>query len=268
MAIRPCRDDADVAGLDGGAIGADPLMILYDDAAAPLSRAAAGDVAITTGGTAQTLFSGATPPNGWKVANPDAAEDLWVSDSTTAAVERPGLLSPARRRHHHHRARREARRPGQRLCRHHRPPHHREILVMSGNLLPAAATADRLRPAELVRQGVADGRIGFNRNTICFWGDSTTSNALDLFGGGAQPVCAPSFGTCRLGNLHQRAGEPLAGTRILNFGNNGSTLAAALGRQPDVRHRPGAVGEPADPVPVSVTPAVGDTVTIGADTWT
>ena len=45
----------------------------------------AGDAAITAGGTAQSLFSGATPANGWKVANPDPAEDLWVSDSTTAA---------------------------------------------------------------------------------------------------------------------------------------------------------------------------------------
>ena len=52
--------------------------------------AAAGDVAITTGGTAQTLFAGATPANGWKVANPDPAEDLWVSDSATAAPNGQG----------------------------------------------------------------------------------------------------------------------------------------------------------------------------------
>ena len=52
--------------------------------------ATAGDVAVTAGGTAQTLFSGATPPNGWKVANPDPAEDLWVSDSTTAAPNGQG----------------------------------------------------------------------------------------------------------------------------------------------------------------------------------
>ena len=44
-----------------------------------------GDASVAVGGTAQTLFSGATPANGWKVANPDPAEDLWVSDSTTAA---------------------------------------------------------------------------------------------------------------------------------------------------------------------------------------
>ena len=77
---------ASMAGLSAS----DPLMILYDDAAAPLARATAGDTSITTGGTAQTLFSGATPPNGWKVANPDAAEDLWVSDSTTAAPNGQG----------------------------------------------------------------------------------------------------------------------------------------------------------------------------------
>jgi hypothetical protein len=77
---------ASMAGLSG----ADPLMIIYDDATAPLSRATAGDVAITTGGTAQALFSGATPANGWKVANPDPAEDLWVSDSTTAGPNGQG----------------------------------------------------------------------------------------------------------------------------------------------------------------------------------
>ena len=77
---------ASMAGLSAG----DPLMIIYDDAAAPLSRAAAGDAAITAGGTAQMLFSGATPVNGWKVANPDPAEDLWVSDSTTAAPNGQG----------------------------------------------------------------------------------------------------------------------------------------------------------------------------------
>ncbi|MCW6510997.1 hypothetical protein [Lichenifustis flavocetrariae] len=52
--------------------------------------AMAGDAAITAGGTAQTLFSGATPANGWKIANPDPAEDLWVSDSTTAAPNGQG----------------------------------------------------------------------------------------------------------------------------------------------------------------------------------
>ena len=77
---------ASMAGLGAS----DPLMILYDDAAAPMARAIAGDAAVTAGGTAQMLFSGATPPNGWKVANPDVAEELWVSDSTTAAPNGQG----------------------------------------------------------------------------------------------------------------------------------------------------------------------------------
>lgn len=46
--------------------------------------AGAGDVAIAAGGTAQVLFGGAAPANGWKICNPDPGEDLWVSDSTTA----------------------------------------------------------------------------------------------------------------------------------------------------------------------------------------
>ncbi|MBE7190093.1 hypothetical protein [Jatrophihabitans endophyticus] len=77
---------ASMAGLAAG----DPLMIIYDDAAAPLARAAAGDTSIAVGGTAQTLFGGTTSANGWKVANPDPAEDLWVSDSTMAAPNGQG----------------------------------------------------------------------------------------------------------------------------------------------------------------------------------
>ena len=73
-----------------GLAGSDPLMIIYDDAASPLQRASAGDTALAVGGTAQTLFGGATPPNGWKIANPDPAEDLWVSDSGTAAPNGQG----------------------------------------------------------------------------------------------------------------------------------------------------------------------------------
>lgn len=69
---------------------ADPLMIIYDDAATPLARAASGDTPIVAGGTPQTLFAGTTPANGWKVANPDVAEDLWVSDSTAAAPNGQG----------------------------------------------------------------------------------------------------------------------------------------------------------------------------------
>lgn len=51
-----------------------------------------GSTTITTGGTAQNLFSGNTPANGWAVFNPDASEALWVSDTTTAALNGTGSI--------------------------------------------------------------------------------------------------------------------------------------------------------------------------------
>jgi len=50
----------------------------------------AGDATMTTGGTAQNLFGGATPANGFSVANPNAADDCWISDSVTAAANGKG----------------------------------------------------------------------------------------------------------------------------------------------------------------------------------
>lgn len=50
----------------------------------------AGDASIATGGTAQTLFGGATPVNGWAIDNPNVSDDLWCSDSTTAAINGQG----------------------------------------------------------------------------------------------------------------------------------------------------------------------------------
>jgi hypothetical protein len=49
-----------------------------------------GSTSISTGGTAQNLFSGTTPTNGFEVCNPDPSEDLWISDSTTAALNGQG----------------------------------------------------------------------------------------------------------------------------------------------------------------------------------
>lgn len=49
-----------------------------------------GSTTISVGGTAQNLFSGVTPANGFEICNPDAAEDLWISDSTTAAANNTG----------------------------------------------------------------------------------------------------------------------------------------------------------------------------------
>jgi hypothetical protein len=51
-------------------------------------------VAITTGGTAQNLFSGATPTNGYEVCNADASIDAWISETTTAAAN-TGYRVPA-----------------------------------------------------------------------------------------------------------------------------------------------------------------------------
>lgn len=49
-----------------------------------------GSTTITAGGTAQNLFSGATPAHGFEICNPGTVDDLWVSDSTTAAANNTG----------------------------------------------------------------------------------------------------------------------------------------------------------------------------------
>ena len=54
-----------------------------------------GSTTLTAGGTAQTLFSGTTPANGYSISNPDPVNDLWVSDSTTAAVNGLGSIRVA-----------------------------------------------------------------------------------------------------------------------------------------------------------------------------
>jgi hypothetical protein len=51
-----------------------------------------GSTTVTTGGTAQNLFGGVTPTNGFSVYNPDAVNDLWLSDSTTAAANGQGSI--------------------------------------------------------------------------------------------------------------------------------------------------------------------------------
>lgn len=50
---------------------------------------------VTTGGTAQNLFSNATPSNGFAVYNPDPTEDLWISMSTTASANGTGCIRVA-----------------------------------------------------------------------------------------------------------------------------------------------------------------------------
>lgn len=80
-----------VTGIGGAGAGV-PRVTLSTDSAVIVtgSTASDGSTTITLGGTAQNLFSGATPTNGWWTINPDATEDCWVSDSTTAAANNTG----------------------------------------------------------------------------------------------------------------------------------------------------------------------------------
>lgn len=54
-----------------------------------------GSTTIVAGGTAQPLFAGVTPPNGFEICNPDPSEDLWVSDSAAAAANGTGSFRVA-----------------------------------------------------------------------------------------------------------------------------------------------------------------------------
>lgn len=54
-----------------------------------------GSTTITAGGTAQTLFGGTTPAHGFEVCDPGTTDDLWVSDSTTAAANNTGSFRVA-----------------------------------------------------------------------------------------------------------------------------------------------------------------------------
>lgn len=51
-----------------------------------------GSGTITTGGTAQPLFASVIPSTGFAVYNPDAANDLWISDGGTAAANAAGSI--------------------------------------------------------------------------------------------------------------------------------------------------------------------------------
>lgn len=53
-----------------------------------------GSSTITTGGTPQNLFAGATPVNAFEVCNPDVT-DLWISQSTTAGANASGSIRVA-----------------------------------------------------------------------------------------------------------------------------------------------------------------------------
>lgn len=75
---------------DQGVVNAINAAALTPPIAVTGTTSADGSTTITLGGTAQNLFAGATPTNGWEVCNPDTTEDLWVSDSTTALANGAG----------------------------------------------------------------------------------------------------------------------------------------------------------------------------------
>ena len=71
------------------------LLLQIADATGGRDNAVAGDTTITAGGTAQTLFGGVVPINGYAVYNPDSTNDLWVSDTGTAASNGQGSIRVA-----------------------------------------------------------------------------------------------------------------------------------------------------------------------------
>lgn len=54
-----------------------------------------GSTTIAAGGTAQLLFGGKTPVNGFAIYNPNASDDVWFSDTTTAAINGTGSIRVA-----------------------------------------------------------------------------------------------------------------------------------------------------------------------------
>jgi hypothetical protein len=58
-------------------------------------NAVSGDTTITAGSTAQNLFGGTAPINGFAVYNPDPTNDLWVSDNGTASANGQGCIRVA-----------------------------------------------------------------------------------------------------------------------------------------------------------------------------
>ncbi len=84
--------------LASGAVRATDIAIV-DASGAQISsfapaatQAVDGSMAITTGGSAQPLFSSVVPVNGFGVYNPDASEDLWICDGGTAAPNGQGSI--------------------------------------------------------------------------------------------------------------------------------------------------------------------------------
>ena len=141
---------------------------------------------------------------------------------------------------------------------------------MSGNVLPAAPPPIVSGLPNWFNRTAKLAESGFNTDTICFWGDSTTATCLNWFGGVPLPVSYPTANAARFVNFHQKSGEALAGTRILNFGNTGATLAAALTEPSAAVFNITRLLAANQQIywPAANPPAAGDTVTIGGVAWT
>jgi hypothetical protein len=70
-------------------------LLLQTSAANPVDTAVDGSSTITVGGTAQNLFGGAVPANGFFIANPDAINDVWIALGTTAISNGQGSIRVA-----------------------------------------------------------------------------------------------------------------------------------------------------------------------------
>lgn len=84
-------DNAADVNIKSGLVGFDP----FNNGVSISTPVSPGDASITTGGTAQKLFNGAIPTGGFAVYNPDATNDLWISDSATAATNGLGSIRVA-----------------------------------------------------------------------------------------------------------------------------------------------------------------------------
>jgi hypothetical protein len=81
---------ADV-NIASGVVGMDPTQ----NAVSVGSMGSVGDMTIKAGGTAQYLFASSVPNNGFSIYNPDATNDLWISDSAVAVANGLGSIRVA-----------------------------------------------------------------------------------------------------------------------------------------------------------------------------
>ncbi|MCW6510998.1 SGNH/GDSL hydrolase family protein [Lichenifustis flavocetrariae] len=141
---------------------------------------------------------------------------------------------------------------------------------MSGNSFPSVAPPIVSSLPNWFARASKAAESGFNNDTICFWGDSTTATCGGWFGACPLPVTTPTFGSARFVMLHQKTGENLAGTRILNFGNTGAALATALQEPSAAAFNITRLLSASQQIywPAANPPVAGDTITIGGTVWT